>query len=197
VKSSANLCFSTERLILRPWRDSDLPAFAALNADPRVNRFLPGPLDRRQSDAQAANIRAYLEENGYGRWAVEVPGVADFIGFVGLVEARFGSHFTPCVEIGWRLSPAHWGHGYATEAARACLAFGFERLGLEEIVSFTVPDNLRSRRVMEKIGMTRSPADDFDHPGLPQDDRLCRHVLYRLARSKWTPGEPPPASQPG
>jgi RimJ/RimL family protein N-acetyltransferase len=112
---------------------------------------------------------------------VEVRGGAAFAGFVGLSVPRFEAHFAPCVEIGWRLAAQHWGHGYATEGARAALAFGFGTLGLEEIVAFTAPRNVRSRRVMEKIGMTYDPADDFDHPLLPEGHPLRRHVLYRIA----------------
>lgn len=176
----------TPRLFLRPWRDSDLPAFAAMNADERVMEFFPKRLERAESDAVAAAIRQRMEQRGFGFWAVEAPGLADFIGFVGLSVPMFESHFTPCVEIGWRLAFAHWGHGYATEAARAALAFGFERLGLEEIVSFTVPKNAPSRHVMEKLGMTRDEADDFEHPQLPQGHPIRRHVLYRLSRAQWT-----------
>lgn len=169
----------TARLHLRLWRDEDLPAFAALNADPRVMEFLPKPLDRAESDARAASIRAHFARHGFGLWAVEAPGVADFIGFVGLSVPQFEAPFMPCVEIGWRLAREHWGSGYATEAARAALDFGFQRQGLEEIVSFTVPANRRSRGVMERIGMTRTPDDDFDHPALPEGHPLRRHVLYR------------------
>jgi RimJ/RimL family protein N-acetyltransferase len=169
----------TNRLQLRHWRTEDLPAFAAMNADPRVVEFLPKALDRAESDARAARIRQHFAIHGFGLWAVEVPGVADFIGFVGLSIAEFEAHFTPCVEVGWRLAHEYWGLGYATEAARAALDFGFNRLALKEIVSFTVPANRRSRAVMERIGMTRTPADDFDHPSLPEGHRLRRHVLYR------------------
>jgi RimJ/RimL family protein N-acetyltransferase len=169
----------TPRLWLREWCDEDLVAFAEINADPRVMEFFPAPLDRSESDAQAARIRAELASRDFGRWAVEIPGVAAFIGFVGLSVPSFETAFTPCVEIAWRLAYEHWGHGYATEAARAALDFGFLSLGLEEILSFTVPANSRSRRVMERIGMTRSPTDDFDHPGLPAGHPLGRHVVYR------------------
>jgi ribosomal-protein-alanine N-acetyltransferase len=172
----------TPRLILRPWNDEDLPAFAALNADPRVNEFLPGPLTTAQSDDLAARIGDHFDRHGFGLWAVEVTGVAPFIGFIGLAVPKFKSHFTPCVEIGWRLSAEHWGRGYASEGALAARDFGFATLALDEIVSFTVPMNFRSRRVMERIGMTRDPADDFDHPSLPHSHLLCRHVLYRLRR---------------
>jgi RimJ/RimL family protein N-acetyltransferase len=169
----------TSRLRLRLWRDEDLPAFAALNADPTVMEFFPKPLDRAESDALAARIRGHFARHGFAQWAVEVPGVADFIGFVGLSVPSFEAHFTPCIEIGWRLAAEHWGRGYATEAARAALDFGFRQLDLEEIVSFTVPANRRSRAVMERIGMTRTPTDDFDHPALPEGHPLRRHVLYR------------------
>ncbi len=173
----------TLRLHLRPWRDQDLPAFAAMNADPIVMEFFPKSLDQTESEALAARIRENFARRGFGLWAVEVPGVADFIGFVGLSVPGFSAHFTPCVEIGWRLAREHWGHGYATEAARATLDFGFTRHALDEIVSFTTAANLRSRGVMERIGMTRSPADDFDHPALPNGHPLRRHVLYRIGRS--------------
>jgi RimJ/RimL family protein N-acetyltransferase len=136
----------------------------------------PRVLSREESDALADRIDEHFDRHGFGLWAVEVPGVVDFAGFAGLAVPRFSAHFTPCVEIGWRLAPTYWGHGYATEAARAALAFGFGELGLREVVSFTVPENLRSRRVMEKIGMTHDPAGDFEHPGVG-----TRHVLYRFA----------------
>jgi ribosomal-protein-alanine N-acetyltransferase len=172
----------THRLHLRPWRDDDLPAFAALNADPTVVEFFPKPLDRAESDALAARIRDGFASRGFGLWAVEVPGVADFIGFVGLSVPQFEAHFTPCVEIGWRLAHEHWGRGYASEAARAALDFGFRSLALDQIVSFTTLANWRSRRVMERIGMTRMSEDDFDHPSLPEGHALRRHVLYRIDR---------------
>jgi RimJ/RimL family protein N-acetyltransferase len=175
---------STPRLRLRLWRDEDLPVFAALNASPEVMEFFPKPLDRAESDELADRIRGHFARHGFGLWAVELPGIADFIGFVGLAVPAFEAHFTPCVEIGWRLAQEHWGQGYATEAARAALDFGFQNLGLEEIVSFTVPANQRSRAVMERIGMTRSPADDFDHPSIPENHPLRRHVLYRVSRTR-------------
>ena len=177
----------TSRLILRDWREDDLPAFAALNADPEVMTHFPSVLDRAASDAQAARKRAHLVAHGWGSWAVEVPGEAEFIGYVGLQPVTFAASFTPAVEIGWRLARTYWGRGFATEAARAALEFGFERLGLPEIVSFTVPANARSRAVMERLGMTRDPAEDFDHPRLPEGHALRRHVLYRMARARWTP----------
>jgi ribosomal-protein-alanine N-acetyltransferase len=145
-------------------------------------RYFPAPLTREQSDALAGRARATIAERGWGLWAVEVAGGASFIGFVGLAEPRFEAHFTPAVEIGWRLAREQWGRGYATEGARAVLAFGFDELGLEEIVSFTTVANERSRRVMERLGMTRDPADDFLHPVLPEDEPTRAHVLYRLRR---------------
>ena len=172
----------TDRLYLRRWCATDREPFAALNADPRVMEHLPGPLSREQSDDLAARIEAHFEQHGFGLWAVEITGIVPFAGFIGLSIPYFEAHFTPCVEIGWRLVAEHWGRGYATEGARAALAFGFEQLRLAEVVSFTVPSNLRSRRVMERLGMTRNPADDFDHPALPEGHPLRRHVLYRLDR---------------
>jgi RimJ/RimL family protein N-acetyltransferase len=177
---------ATSRLLLRPWRERDLAAFAAMNADPRVMEWLPGPLTRVESDAVAARIGDDFARHGFGKWAVEAPGVADFIGYAGLAVPAFEAHFTPCVEIGWRFAFEHWGRGYATEAARAALAFAFEELKLEQVVSFTVPGNVRSRKVMERLGMTRSSGEDFDHPMLPEGHRLRRHVLYRSRRIDWS-----------
>jgi RimJ/RimL family protein N-acetyltransferase len=187
----------TQRLLLRPWRESDLEPFAALNADPVVMEHFARPLDRSESDAFVARIRAHFAREGFGFWAVEVPGVAPLVGLVGLARPAFEAHFTPCVEVGWRLAREHWGKGYATEAARASIRFGFEQLGLDEIVSFTVPANVRSRAVMERIGMTRSADDDFDHPALPEGHRLRRHVLYRIRRGALGFETPPPYVRDG
>jgi len=173
---------ATERLILRPWREEDLPAFAMLNADPRVVEFLPKRLERAESDALAERIAAHFRRHGFGVWAVEVPGVASFIGFAGLAVPGFEAHFTPCVEVGWRLAFAHWGRGYATEAARRVLAHAFGPLGRAEIVSFATRDNRRSRAVMERLAMRYDPADDFLHPALSADHPQRPHVLYRLDR---------------
>ena len=170
----------TDRLLLRPWREDDLESFAALNADPAVMEHFARPLDRSESDAFVARIMAHFAREGFGFWAVEAPGAAPLVGFVGLARPAFEAPFTPCVEIGWRLAREHWGKGYATEAARAALRYGFEQLSLDEIVAFTVPENVRSRAVMERIGMTRSADDDFDHPSLPEGHPLRRHVLYRV-----------------
>ncbi len=176
---------STARLRLRPWQDADLPSFAALNADPRVMEHFPQTLDRGESDAMAGRIRRRIEENGYGLWAVEVVGVNPFIGYVGLTGAGFEAHFTPCTEMAWRLAYEHWGRGYASEAAAAALTFGFERLDLPEIVAFTTHANHRSRRVMERLGMVRNPADDFDRSNLPEGSPHRPHVLYRLRKADW------------
>jgi RimJ/RimL family protein N-acetyltransferase len=179
----------TRRLRLRVWREHDLIPFAIINADPRVMEFLPKRLDRAESDALASRIRNHFTLHGFGLWAVEAPGVADFIGFVGLSIPSFQASFMPCVEIGWRLAYEYWGHGYATEAARAALAFGFRDLALDAIVSFTVPLNWRSRHVMEHLGMKRSACDDFEHPALPEGHPLRPHLLYRLNRGEWQPDE--------
>jgi RimJ/RimL family protein N-acetyltransferase len=172
----------TDRLYLRPWHAADAAPFAAMNADPRVMEHFPALLSRAESDARIASIQAHFDQHGFAQWAVEIPGVTPFAGFIGLSIPRFEAHFTPCVEIGWRLAAEYWGRGYAIEGARAAAAAGFEHLQLSEIVSFTVPANLRSRRVMEKLGMTHDAKDDFDHPSLPARHPLRRHVLYRLAR---------------
>ena len=170
----------TERLLLRQWRDRDLEPWAQLSADPEVMRHFPSRHTPEQAEPLARTFAAAIEERGWGLWAVEVIGGAPFVGFVGLNVPSFEAHFTPAVEVGWRLGREHWGHGYATEAARAAVAFGFDALGLTEIVSFTTEANARSRAVMDRLGMTHDPADDFDHPALP-DWPQRRHVLYRLA----------------
>jgi RimJ/RimL family protein N-acetyltransferase len=175
----------TDRLILRRWRPADREPFAALNADPVVMEHFVSTLSREESDELADRLDDRLNDQGWGVWAVEAPDVAAFIGFVGLNPPRFEAHFTPAVEVGWRLARPHWGRGYATEAARAALDVGFGDLAKEEIVSFTTPGNLRSRAVMERLGMSRDPADDFDHPDVRTGHPLRRHVLYRLARTDW------------
>ena len=172
----------TERLLLRRWRKSDLAPFQRMNADPRVMEFFPEPLTAQASDALFDRAREHFNRHGFGPFAVERLETGSFIGFIGLFIPEFDAHFTPAVEIGWRLAFEHWGKGLATEGARAALNFGFNDLGLEQIVSFTVPGNLRSRRVMDRLGMTRDPTDDFDHPMLPEGHALRRHVLYRLNR---------------
>jgi RimJ/RimL family protein N-acetyltransferase len=175
----------TPRLCLHLWRDEDRPMFAALNAEPRVMQHYPKMLGRAESDALVARIRDHFTKHGFGLWAVEAPGRAGFIGYVGLAVPMFEARFTPCVEVGWRLAAEHWGRGYATEAASAVLAHAFGPLGLDEVVSFTAPANRRSRRVMERLGMTRSPEDDFEPPSLPAGHPLRLHILYRLSRAAW------------
>ncbi len=174
----------TPRLRLRRWRPEDVEPFAALNADPEVMEYFPATLSREETAASVGRVERHFDTHGYGFWAVEAPGQAPFIGFIGLAVPAFETSFTPCVEIGWRLARPWWGQGFATEGARAALEYGFERLGLREIVSFTVPGNVRSRRVMEKLGMRHT--QDFEHPGIDPQHALCRHVLYRLSRAEWS-----------
>jgi RimJ/RimL family protein N-acetyltransferase len=183
--AAAPAALRTARLILRPWRDADLEPFAAMAADPEVMAHLGQPPGRAASDALAQRIRDHIATHGYGYWAVELPGAAPFIGFVGLRKVAFVARFTPAIDLGWRLARAHWGCGYASEAAAAAIAFGFGRLGLSEVVAYTVPANQRSRAVMRRLGMRHSEADDFDHPLLPAGHPLRRHVLYRLPRVAW------------
>jgi RimJ/RimL family protein N-acetyltransferase len=177
---------SSSRIRLRRWRDADRDAFAALNSDARVMEFFPRLLTRAQSDAMIDYVEGHFGRHDFGLWAVEVPGVAPFIGFAGLLVPRFTAHFTPCVEVGWRLAFAYWGRGYATEAARLALGYGFGTLGLSGVVSYTTVANRRSRAVMERLGMRRDPAEDFEHPELPEGDPLRRHVLYRLGTESFS-----------
>jgi RimJ/RimL family protein N-acetyltransferase len=178
---------TTERLVLRRWRRSDRQPFARLNADPRVMEFMPALLSPVESDLLVDRINAHFLQHGFGLCAVELRLAHSFIGFIGLAIPSFQAKFTPCVELGWRLAAEYWGQGLATEGSQQMVRYAFEVLGLEALVSFTVPANVRSRRVMEKLGMARNPADDFDHPNLPEGHPLRRHVLYRLLRSQWTP----------
>ena len=178
---------TTDRLILRPWTEADFEPFAAMSADPQVMEHFPATLTRAESDAVAGKLKALIEENGIGFWALEAPGEAGFIGFTGIQKVMFEAPFAPAppdsvVEIGWRLARPYWGKGFASEAALAALAYGFDELGLPEIVSFTATRNLRSQAVMERIGMSRDARGDFDHPNLPEGHRLRRHVLYRISR---------------
>jgi RimJ/RimL family protein N-acetyltransferase len=172
----------TDRLMLRRWRESDLAPFARLNADARVMEFLPRALSREESERLVERIEAHFSQHGFGLCAAELRTDGSFIGFIGLAVPSFQAAFTPCVEIGWRLSADHWGMGLATEGARAIVRSAFDDLKIEKLVSFTVPENVRSRRVMEKLGMTYNPGEDFDHPGLPEGHALRRHVLYGLNR---------------
>jgi RimJ/RimL family protein N-acetyltransferase len=170
----------TERLIMRRWRAEDLAPFAALNADPVVMEQFQGTLTQEESDGFAARIEAEFEECGWGLWAIEVKDGAPFIGFVGLHRALFEAPFSPTVEVGWRLAREHWGFGYATEAARRAVQYGYEEAGLDEIVSFTNPDNVRSWRTMERLGMVRDPSSDFEHLNVPVGHRLRQHIFYRF-----------------
>jgi RimJ/RimL family protein N-acetyltransferase len=172
----------TERLRLRGWQPSDREPFAKLNADPRVMEFFPRTLDREESDAMVVRIGNHLRAKGFGLYAAELRSGDRFIGYVGLHAPTFEAHFNPCVEIGWRLASDVWGQGLATEGATAVVRHAFEDIGLDEVVSFTVPANRRSIRVMEKIGMTHDAADDFEHPNLPAGHPLRNHVLYRLRK---------------
>jgi RimJ/RimL family protein N-acetyltransferase len=178
------ITLSTPRLLLRPWRDADDDAFAAMFEDPAVMEFLPAT-SRAEIDAFILRIKQHFADHGYGLWAVELPNVAPFVGYIGLSIPRFDAHFMPAVEVGWRLASAHWSKGYATEGAKPALDAGFTQFGLKEIVSFTVPANRRSIHVMQRIGMQRDPAGDFDHPRLPDGSPLKRHVLYRISRARW------------
>jgi RimJ/RimL family protein N-acetyltransferase len=187
----------TRRLVLRQWRDEDRTPFAALNADPLVMEHFPALMTRDQSDALVDRCIEQTQREGYGLWAVEVITSGEFIGVVGLAVPTWEAAFTPCTEIGWRLARSAWGQGYATEAANAALATAFATIGLNEVVSFTTTGNLRSQRVMRRIGMTRHPSEDFDHPHVPGGP-LSRHVLYRIGRAEWEqapvhirPGAPP------
>lgn len=185
--SHAGLPIETERLILRSWRESDFAPFAALNADPAVMEFFPDTLGRVDSDVLALRVKERIETEGLGFFAVEVKGGPDFIGMVGPSVPPYGAQLPcgPCTEVGWRLSRAAWGKGYASEAASASLDFAFGTLGRDEVVSFTAVQNQRSQAVMRRIGMTRDETGDFDHPLLPEGHRLLRHVLYRISRTAW------------
>jgi RimJ/RimL family protein N-acetyltransferase len=173
---------ATERLLLRGWRATDRAAFARMNADPRVMEYFPATLSRDESNGMLNRIILALKRRGWGLWAAERRDNGRFIGFIGLSVPGFETRFTPCVEIGWRLCHNAWGHGYAPEGAKAVLDFAFDEIGLERVYSFTASTNARSERVMQKIGMLRSPGDDFDHPRLPAGHPLQRHIVYRIDR---------------
>ncbi len=176
----------TDRLLLRAWAAADVEPFAAMNADPEVMQHFPSTLSREESDALVDGIRAGFEQHPFGLWAVELRDAGRFVGFTGLSVPTFDAPFMPAVEVGWRLARWAWGNGYATEAATATLDFGFSRAGLGDVVSFTSVSNVRSRAVMQRLGMTRDPTDDFEHPRIPPGHRLRVHVLYRLSRHQWS-----------
>jgi len=176
----------TERLTLREWRETDRAPFAAMNADPTVMEHFPKPLAPPESDAMIDRAMENWAAGGPCWWALEDLN-GEFIGFTGLYKPTFETHFTPCVEIGWRLTKDAWGNGYATESSTAAMTWGFDVLALDEIVSFTVPQNARSRRVMERLRMTYDPTDDWDHPRMAEIPRMQRHVLYRMQSKNWMP----------
>jgi RimJ/RimL family protein N-acetyltransferase len=179
------LQLESARLLLRQWRDEDLPAFAAMCADEQVMRYFPETLSRLQSAAVIGRIRGHFAEHGFGLWALERKDSGEFIGFTGLLEVGFEAPFAPAVEIGWRLAREHWGLGFASEAAWTCLRCGFGQLGLDEVVAFTAQPNLPSEKVMQAIGMRRDPAGDFEHPALEPGHPLRSHLLYRINREQW------------
>ena len=173
----------TKRLILRPWHESDLEPFAIMNADPEVMKYFPSLLSKQESDNLALRIQEKIAKNKYGFWAVSAPGLCDFIGILGLnhlEKSTFPAPFTPAVEIGWRLGSPYWNQGFATEGALACLRYDFTKLSLPEIVSFTATQNIKSRSVMEKIGMHYDPKGDFHHPKIPMEHSLSKHILYLI-----------------
>ena len=174
----------TKRLILRQWTEDDFLPFAALCSDAEVMEFFPNPLTQSESLEMASKIKDLIDSRGWGFWAVEVPGVSQFIGFVGLHKPKDNLPFSPCVEIGWRLAKEHWGYGYAREAAEECLRFAFNELNLDEVVSFTTTTNIRSQKVMQKIGMSNS-GENFMHPNVEPSSPLCEHVLYKLSKRTW------------
>ncbi len=173
--------FETERLIVRQWKDSDKAPFAALNADEEVMRYFPSTLSREKSDATFEMGRQFIDENGFGFFALELKEGGEFIGFTGLSVPGYELPCSPCTEIGWRLDRKFWRCGYASEAASGCLEFAKSNLEVAEIVSFTTYNNVPSQAVMEAIGMTRDLDGDFYHPLLPEGHPLSRHVLYRYS----------------
>ncbi|WED43924.1 GNAT family N-acetyltransferase [Legionella cardiaca] len=179
------IILTSERLIIREWQERDTDAFIAMNADKRVMEHFPAILTAEETIAMIERINTHIRQHGFGLWAAQLKESKEFIGFIGLNIPSFSAHFTPCVEIGWRLAWPFWGRGLATEGAKAVLEYGFKKLQLNEIVSFTALSNLRSQRVMEKIGMTHNENDDFDHPNLSLEHHLSRHVLYRMLRELW------------
>ncbi len=181
---------ATDRLILRQWRERDREAFAGINADPLVMEFFPNTRTRAESDATMDRLAGHIDRYGFGIWALELRENGENIGFTGLMHVDFQARFCPAVEIGWRLAKSCWGKGYATEAALASLRYGFETLRLDEIVSFAVLANARSRNVMTRIGMTHDPAFDFDHPAVDPQSPLARHAFYRITRKTWQDNSP-------
>jgi RimJ/RimL family protein N-acetyltransferase len=181
---NAPIELETQRLLLRQWKAEDREPFAVLNADPVVMEYFPAPLTREKSDAMADYCERLIAERGWGAWATEIKATGEFIGFVGLNIPRADLPISPCVEVLWRLAHPYWHRGFATEAARGALRVGFEMVELPEIVSFTAPANIRSRAVMERLGMQMDPTT-FEHPGVPEGHALRTHCSYRLSRDSW------------
>lgn len=177
------IILKTKRLILRTWKEQDLDPMFAINQDSLVCEFLPEVGNRAATKVLIQRFIDHYKKYDFTAYAVELKSNGEFIGFVGLLVVSFEAYFTPAIEVGWRLGSEHWGKGYATEAAKGVVDFAFTTLKLKEVVSFTVENNIRSRRVMEKIGMHYNPQDDFDHPKLSKNSSLCRHVLYRISRN--------------
>lgn len=175
----------TKRLILRAWQKSDVESMFTINQDPKVMEYYPSLQDKAQTQRFIERINQHQNKHGFSLYVVELKSTGEMIGYVGLLRPDFEAHFTPTVEIGWRLASQFWGQGYATEAAKAVLHYAFTQINLTEIVSFTTKDNLKSRRVMQKIGLSHDPKDDFDHPNLDKKNPLCRHVLYRITKQEY------------
>lgn len=181
-----SIILQTDRLTLRTWEDSDTTPMTQINLDKQVHQFLGVVADRQQTQAMITRWIKHYQEKGYSLYAVELKASHELIGFIGIITPNFEAHFTPAIEIGWRLSSKHWNQGYATEGAKAVLQYAFTQLGLEEIVSFTATTNLASQRVMQKIGLQQDKKGTFDHPNIDKDSPLMPHVLYRLKRSEYT-----------
>lgn len=179
------IILKTDRLILRTFEERDIDPMSLIDQDPKVCEFLPGIGNREKTAQGVHGIMNHYHDHGFSLYAVELKSTGEMIGWCGLMIPAFKAHFMPSVEIGWRLASSQWNHGYATEAAKAVLQYAFENLQLNEVVSFTVPNNIRSRRVMEKIGLHHNPDDDFEHPKLEKSHPLCRHVLYRVSKNNY------------
>jgi RimJ/RimL family protein N-acetyltransferase len=175
----------TKRLLLRQWKNSDLPIFAKINSNSEVMQFFPSLLTQTESDVFAKKIIQELQEKPYGLWAVEIPAIAPFIGFIGLHYQDFKATFTPCIEIGWRLDSAYWKKGYATEAGKKVLEYAFKTLKLNEVVSFTSEKNFRSIALMKRLGLHYHPENNFEHPKLPKGHPLSYHVFYSMSKQEW------------
>jgi len=174
----------TERIQLRQWKFDDRVPFSVMSSDPKVMKFFPSTLNKSESDAIIDICESHISERGWGVWAAELLATREFIGFVGLHISHADLPLSPCVEILWRLTPSHWGQGYATEAATAALKVGFEQLDIKEIVSFAVPGNYRSRAVMERLNMIDT-GETFEHPEIPEHSHLREHSLYKISRNSW------------